>query len=42
MKKVIDRGKRSKTPSEVKPVENINKNPQSFLEISSVKITSFT
>ena len=29
--KVIDRGKRSKTLSEVKPVENINKNLQSFL-----------
>ena len=34
LKKVIDRGKRSKTVSEVKPVENINKNLQSFLEIS--------
>ena len=33
MKKVIDRGKRSKTLSEVKPVGNINKNLQSFLEI---------
>ena len=33
MKKVIDRGK-SKTLSEVKPVENIRKNLQSFLEIS--------
>ena len=33
MKKVIDRGKRSKTLSEVKLVENISKNPQSFLEI---------
>ena len=32
-----DRGKRSKTPSEVKPVENINKNLQSFLEISPVQ-----
>ena len=32
--KVIDRGKRSKTLSEVKPVENISKNLQSFLEIS--------
>ena len=31
MKKVIDRGKRSKTLSEVKPVENISKNLQSFL-----------
>ena len=37
MKKVIDRGKRSKTLSEVKPVENISKNPQSFLEISPVQ-----
>ena len=37
MKKVIDRGKKSKTLSEVKPVENINKNLQSFLEISSVQ-----
>ena len=37
MKKVIDRGKRSKTLSEVKPVGNINKNLQSFLEISSVE-----
>ena len=35
-KKVIDRGKRSKTLSEVKPVENVSKNLQSFLEISSV------
>ena len=33
-KKVIDRGKRSKTLSEVKQVENISKNLQSFLEIS--------
>ena len=31
---MIDRGKRSKTLSEVKPVENIGKNLQSFLEIS--------
>ena len=37
MKKVINRGKRSKTLSEVKPVENINKNLQSFLEISTVQ-----
>ena len=36
-KKVIDRGKRSKTLSEVKPVENICKNLQSFLEISHVQ-----
>ena len=34
MKKVIDRGKRSKKLSEVKPIENISKNLQSFLEIS--------
>ena len=34
--KVIDRGKRSKTLSKVKPVENIN-NLQSFLELSSVQ-----
>ena len=32
---VIDRGKRSKTLSEVKQVENISRNLQSFLEISS-------
>ena len=37
MKKVIDRGKRSKTLSEVKPVKNITKNLQSFLEISHVQ-----
>ena len=37
MKKVIDRGKRSKTQSEVKPVENISKNLHSFLEISPVQ-----
>ena len=37
MKKVIDRGKRSKTLSEVKPVENISKSLQSFLDISSVQ-----
>ena len=37
MKKVIDRGKRSKTPSEVKLGENISKDPQSFLEISRVQ-----
>ena len=37
MKKVIDRGKRSKSLSEVKQVENISKNLQSFLEISHVK-----
>ena len=37
MKKVINRGKRSKTLSEVKPVENISKNLQSFLDISPVQ-----
>ena len=37
MKKMIDRGKRSKTLRVVKPVENISKNPQSFLEISPVQ-----
>ena len=37
MNKVIDRGKRSKTQSEVKPVENISKNLQIFLEISPVQ-----
>ena len=31
---MIDRGKRNKTLSEVKPVENLSKNLQSFLEIS--------
>ena len=33
----IDRGKRSKTLNEVKLVENISKNPQSFLEISPMQ-----
>ena len=37
MKKVIGRGKRSKTLSEVKPVENISKNLQSFLEKSPMQ-----
>ena len=36
-KKVINRGKRSKPLSEVKPVENISKNLQSFLEISPMQ-----
>ena len=36
-KKVIDRGKRSKTLSEVKQVENIRKNMRSFLEISPMQ-----
>ena len=34
---VINRGKRTKTLSEIKPVENISKNSQSFLEISLVQ-----
>ena len=34
---MIDRGKRSKTLSEVKQVGNISKNLQSFLEISPVQ-----
>ena len=37
MKKVINRAKRSKALSEVKQVENISKNLQSFLEISPVQ-----
>ena len=37
LKKVSDRGKRSKTLSEVKPVENISKSLQSFLEISPMQ-----
>ena len=36
-KKVMDIGRRSKALSEAKPVENISKNLQSFLEISSVE-----
>ena len=34
---MINRGKRIKTLSEVKPVENISKNLQSFLEIIPVE-----
>ena len=37
MKEVIDRGKGIKTLSEVKPVENISENLQSFLEISPMQ-----
>ena len=37
MKKVINSGKRSKTLSKVKPVENVSKNLQSILEISPVQ-----
>ena len=36
-KKVIDRGKRSKTLSEIKSVENTSKNLKSFLEVSPVQ-----
>ena len=39
--KMIDRGKRSKTLSEVKPVENIRKNLQGFLEISPMQKEAF-
>ena len=37
MKKVINSGKRTKTLSEVKSVENISKNLLSFLKISPVQ-----
>ena len=37
MKKVIDRGKRSKMLSEVKQVKNISKNLQNFLERSPMQ-----
>ena len=37
LKKVIDRGKRSKAMREVKPVENINEKLQSFPEIRPVQ-----
>ena len=36
MKKVINRGRRSKKLSEERPVENRSKNMQSFLEIIPV------
>ena len=36
-KKVVHRGKRNKTLSEVKPVENISKKLQSFLDISPMQ-----
>ena len=36
-KEVIDRGRRSKILSEVKPVENISKNLPSFLETRPVQ-----
>ena len=34
---MIDGGKRSKTLSQVKPVKNISKNLQSFLDVSPVQ-----
>ena len=34
---MIDKGKISKTLSELKPVKNISKNRQNFLEISPVQ-----
>ena len=37
MKKVIDRGKRSKTMREVNLVKNLSKNLQTFLEISPMQ-----
>ena len=37
MKKVIIRGKKSNTLSEVKPIENTSNNLQSFLEIRYVQ-----
>ena len=36
-KEGVDRGKRSKTLSEVNPYESVSKNLQSFLEISSMQ-----
>ena len=35
--KGVDRGKRSKTLCELKPVENLSHNSQSFLEISPMQ-----
>ena len=37
MKKMIDRGKKSKTLCGVKPVKNISRNLRSFLEISPMQ-----
>ena len=37
---MIDKGQRSKTLSEVKPVKNVSKNLQSFLEISLMHVSS--
>ena len=36
-KKTINKGRRSKTLSEVKLAKNISKNPQNFLEISPMQ-----
>ena len=36
-KKVCDREKRSDALNEVKPVKNINKNPQVFLEVNPMQ-----
>ena len=41
-KKMIDRGKGSKTLTVVKPVKNISKNLQSFLKISPAKKEALT
>ena len=38
---VIDRGKRNKTLTELKLVQNISKNPESFLKIRPVPKKSF-
>ena len=38
MTTVINRGKRSKTLSELKLVKNISKNPQGFVEISPMQM----
>ena len=37
MKKLINKRKRSKTLSKVKPVKNTSKNPQSFREFSHMQ-----
>ena len=42
MKKVTNRGKRSKTVGEVKPVGNIRKELQSFLETSPMQKEVFS
>ena len=40
-KKVIDRGKRSKTMNEVKPPENISKNPKNLRKFHAKESPSF-